>query len=268
MCVLAAANRIEDGRFDSIPVLHDPSVAHSDDCEALPDQLEVASPVFLVVRAQMVATAVELDDKPVADEQVHCSHPRDAHLRSHSESATAQPQSGERLETRLAAGVNTITDAVIPLWQPAKDLGQLCLLKNMATAPRGVQRGVDRDDGGFRAAALDETRDGRHDRIDRCRARRIPGQVAPVQTGIRDLAEPGGVVRDRDMQALVGHGPESELRQATGAGQLAADAHGAANVGIRGGAVATFDPDSDVLLTTPGLGAYQLLEKTRRESII
>jgi hypothetical protein len=37
---------------------------------------------------------------------------------------------------------------------------------------------------------------------------------------------------------------------------------------LRGGAVATFDPGSDVLLTTSGSSAAQILEKTRRESAV
>lgn len=37
---------------------------------------------------------------------------------------------------------------------------------------------------------------------------------------------------------------------------------------IRGGAVATFDSGSDVLLTSPGVSAAQILEKNCRESLI
>lgn len=192
-----ALDELEQPLLDSIPIVHDHAPAHSDDLIPATDQLEIAPAILLELVARVESRSVELDHETIADEQVDTADSLEPGLGAIRDPPTTEEERGDRLEPRVGVGARIIDERPHPSRNQAPNRG----------APGGielceVQRGLERDHAGNRAAATKQL-----------------GQRARQSVAGRQVVGPSG----RGESARCAHGRRSEIV-------------GAADIGEPGGA--------------------------------
>jgi len=139
--MLPPPNPRED-RFEGLwPVEHDHLVGEPHRQVAEFDELSITEPIPVIpLLACVKFTAVALENETIADDEVHASDTRDAHLHRHSNTQGTQAESNKSLGARLAS---TVRPAECPSVAPGESF-ERGLELSKGDKPL-VQRRVDHD---------------------------------------------------------------------------------------------------------------------------
>ena len=96
-------------RLECRPIVHDPQIAGAKNEITLRHERAVPAAIrFALFGRRVPGVAIELDHKPLADEQVDSSDSADCHLRSQPYSSASETQTRQCLDSRFAATVCTL----------------------------------------------------------------------------------------------------------------------------------------------------------------
>lgn len=119
--MLPPRDESEDPGPCPIPVVYDLPIAQPEHDVAARDELEVATPILLECVTGMERATIDLDDEPIADEDVDPTDAVDVDLNPVPDPARPKEQSNRRLDTGLGVGVRSIDQRASGRRHPCAD---------------------------------------------------------------------------------------------------------------------------------------------------